>query len=88
MILKLINFGLVVLIVVSAINVIYAKHQNRMLYVELRKLQKTRDSLNIDWDRLQIEQSTYATHSRIEGEARKKLAMRNVDYNEVIVVSP
>jgi len=88
MILRLLNVGLLAIVVTTAIGVIYSKHHNRMLYVELRGLEKTRDSLNVEWDRLQIEQSTYATHARVEGAARKKLAMRNVNYNEVIVVTP
>jgi len=86
--LRLINLSLLVTLVMSAIGVIYSKHHNRMLYVELRALQTTRDNLNVDWDRLQLEQSTWATHARVEGAARKRLAMRNVDYNEVIVVRP
>ena len=68
--LRLINLGLLLAFVMSAIGVIYSKHHNRMLYVELRGLQTTRDDLNVDWDRLQLEQSTWATHARIEGAAR------------------
>ncbi len=88
MMLRLTNVLLLLAFVMSAIGVIYSKHYNRMLYVELRGLQTTRDDLNVDWDRLQLEQSTWATHARVEGAARQRLAMRNVNYNEVIVVRP
>lgn len=88
MMLRLVNIILLLAFVMTAIGVIYSKHYNRMLYVELRGLQTTRDDLNVDWDRLQLEQSTWATHARVEGAARKRLVMRNVDYNEVIVVRP
>ena len=77
---------LVVAMMVSALAVIHAKHRNRMLYVELRELQSVRDDLNVDWGRLQLEQSTWATHGRIEKIARQKLNMRNVDYDKVIIV--
>ena len=77
---------LVLAVMVSAIGVIYAKHRNRMLYVELNRLQQQQDELNVDWGRLQLEQSTWATHGRIESVARKKLNMRNVDYGEVVIV--
>lgn len=70
----------------SAIGVIYAKHRNRMLYFELTRLQRQQDELNVNWGRLQLEQSTWATHSRIENIARKKLNMRNVNYGEVVIV--
>ena len=85
---RMVNITLVVLIMTSAVGVIYAKHRNRMLYVELRDLQSQRDDLNIDWGRLQLEQSTWATHGRIEAVARKKLGMRNLNYEEVVVVRP
>jgi len=77
---------LVLAVMVSAIGVIYTKHRNRMLYVELTHLQQQQDELNVDWGRLQLEQSTWATHSRIEKVARNKLGMRNVDYSEVVIV--
>lgn len=88
MMLRLLNVSLVLVIVASAIGVIYSKHHNRMLYVELRELEVKRDNLNVDWGRLQLEQSTWATHGRVESAARKRLNMRNVDYAEVVIIKP
>ena len=88
MMLRLLNISLVLIIIISAIGVIYSKHRNRMLYVELRELEVNRDNLNVDWGRLQLEQSTWSTHGRIESAARKRLHMRNVDYSEVVIVKP
>lgn len=76
---------LIMAVMSSAIGVIYAKHRNRMLYFELTRLQRQQDELNVNWGRLQLEQSTWATHSRIENIARKKLDMRNVNYGEVVI---
>ena len=83
---RIINILLVLLVMISAVAVIYAKHTNRMLYVELRNLEQQRDELNVDWGRLQLEQSTWATHGRVEGVARTKLGMRTLDYGEVVIV--
>lgn len=77
---------LVLVVMASAIGVVYAKHRNRMLYVELNHLQQHQDEINVDWGRLQLEQSTWATHGRVENVARKKLGMRNVDYADVVIV--
>ncbi len=85
---RLINVMLVAVFMVSAVAVVYAKHRNRMLYTEVRALQNARDDLNVDWGRLQLEQSTWATHSRIEAVARKKLGMRSLDYGEVVILKP
>jgi len=88
MMLRILNVCLVLVIVASSIGVIYSKHHNRMLYVELRQLETNRDNLNVDWGRLQLEQSTWATHGRVESAARKRLKMRNVDYAEVVIIKP
>lgn len=77
-----------VLVLVSALGVVFAKHQNRTLYGELAALQKQRDVMDVEWGRLQLEQSTWATHGRIEKIARQRLGMRNVDYDKVIIVTP
>ena len=74
------------LVLVSALGVVYAKHKNRKLYAELAVLQKQRDNMDVEWGRLQLEQSTWATHGRIEKIARQKLNMHNVDYDKVIIV--
>ncbi len=50
----------------SALAIVYTKHESRKLFVELENLTTERDALNIEWGQLQIEQSTWATHSRIE----------------------
>lgn len=76
------------LVLVSALGVVFAKHQNRTLYSELAALQKQRDAMEVEWGRLQLEQSTWATHGRIEKIARQRLGMRNVDYDKVMIVKP
>ncbi len=77
-----------ILVLVSALGVVFTKHQNRKLYAELTVLQKQRDAMDVEWGRLQLEQSTWATHGRIEKIARQRLGMRNVDYDKVIMVKP
>lgn len=79
---------LLALLMVTSILVIYAKHENRMLYTRLNELQQQRDELNVDWGRLQLELSTWATHGRVESVARKKLGMRTPDYTEVVIIKP
>ena len=44
--------------------------------VELRSVQKQQDSQVIEWGRLQLQNSTLATHSNVETRARKDLKMR------------
>jgi cell division protein FtsL len=42
----------------------------------------------MDWGRLQIEQSTQASHARVEQLAREQLQMRLPDPREIRVVGP
>ena len=79
---------LLVMVIGSALGVIYAKHQSRLLFGDLQKLQVERDQLNIEWGRLQLEQSAWATHSRIEELARKRLNMVVPSPERVVIVKP
>ncbi|MBD3669374.1 MAG: cell division protein FtsL [Gammaproteobacteria bacterium] len=80
--------SLLAAVMFSAIGVVYANHMERTLFVTLQGLQTERDNLNLDWGRLQLEQSTWATHARIEGIARKQLGMSQPNFDEVVVIRP
>jgi cell division protein FtsL len=46
------------------------------LFSELRNVQKKQDQEIIAWGRLQLQNSTLATHSNVESRARKTLKMK------------
>ena len=71
----LLTFVFAVVCVLSAIALVYTKHESRKLFVELEALTQERDELNIEWGQLQIEQSTWAQHARIEKVATDDLAL-------------
>ena len=66
---------LIVLVTGSAMTVIYVKHESRVLFSELRLVQKRQDEQVIHWSRLQLQNSTLVTQSNVEEMARKKLDM-------------
>ncbi len=72
----------------SALGVVYTKHETRKLFVELQSLQKAQDAMDVEWDRLQLEQSTWAVHNRIEHIAREKLGMHTPDPDSIVIVRP
>ena len=74
-------------VVGSAIMLVNAKHQSRQLFVRLERLKEARDRLQVDWGRLKLEQSTWATHGRVEALARERLAMVDPDAEEIVLVS-
>ena len=72
--------------VVSALAVVYTKHASRKLFVELEQLTDDRDELNIEWGQLQIEQSTWATHARIERVATDDLSLARPASSEIFII--
>ena len=84
---KLVTF-LALIVLASSLGVIYTKHQSRKFFVELDTLQKERDEMNVEWGRLQLEQSTLATHGRIERTAKQRLDMVTPEYKQILIVKP
>nr|WP_246004620.1 cell division protein FtsL [Plasticicumulans acidivorans] len=68
-------FVLLLALLATALGIVFTKHQSRKLFIELQSLQQTRDELEIEWNQLQLEQSTLATESVIDQVARTRLDM-------------
>ena len=79
-------FAFAVVCVLSAMALVYTKHESRRLFVELESLTDERDRLNIEWGQLQIEQSTWATHARIETVATDDLSLLRPDSSEIFII--
>ncbi|AWV06481.1 cell division protein FtsL [Marilutibacter maris] len=85
------RLALVVLLVAnlaSALAVVYARHQHRQAFVQLSRLEKARDELDIEFGRLQLEQATWAESNRIDQVARDRLGMKFPEGDEIVVVRP
>lgn len=72
----------------SGVGVVYTRHANRQLFERLQQLQTERDGLEIEWELLQLEQSTLLTDAAVEETARKRLNMRTPDPDEVLYIKP
>ena len=79
-------FVFAVVCVLSAIALVYTKHESRKVFVELEQLTQQRDELNIEWGQLQIEQSTWAQHARIEQVASDDLSLVRPEATEIFVI--
>ncbi len=75
-------------VVLSALAVVYVKFQSRILFAELQGLSKSQDRMDVEWGQLQLEQSTWAAHGRIEHMAHQRLQMVLPGANQIVVVSP
>jgi cell division protein FtsL len=72
----------------SSVQVIYARHKARDLFVHLEKLNAERDSLEMEWGRLQLEQSYWSSHAFVERVANAKLQMNLPQTRDVRIVRP
>lgn len=88
MTLRLILAVLVIANIVTAIGVVNARHEHRQMFVQLTKLERARDELNVDFGRLQLEQATWAEANRIDQVARTKLGMKFPETADIVVIRP
>jgi cell division protein FtsL len=79
---------LFVVVMATAIGLVYSKHKTRKLFVELQQLNKEVVSLNTEWGRLQLEQSAWSDHGRIEQMARERLGMMIPEADQVAFIKP
>jgi cell division protein FtsL len=85
---RLVVAALWVAVLGSALGVVYGKHEARNRFSELQKLTNRRDDLDIEWGQLQIEQSTWATHGRVEQVAHDDLGMITPQATDLRIVQP
>ncbi len=87
--LKALILGILSICVVSsAIVLIYTQHHSRELHTVLQKIQQTKDGLHIEWTRLLLEQSTWASDIYVEKIARENLNMLLPLTQQVVVIKP
>ncbi|MET0073014.1 MAG: cell division protein FtsL [Candidatus Thiodiazotropha lotti] len=80
-------FSLLVLaVLISAIGVVYSKYLSRKHFVALQELQAEQERIGVEWGRLQLEESTLATHSVVERKAGDGLKMHLPDFTEIVVI--
>ena len=80
------NIGVLVSVVASAFAVIHSTHSCRELYTRLQVLESRQWHLQEDYGRLLLEESTWASHHRVEKVARQELGMAEPDLTHYKVV--
>ncbi|HWU82421.1 MAG TPA: cell division protein FtsL [Methylophilaceae bacterium] len=82
------NLILFFVLIATAIGSITAQHKSRKLYFELQQQQDAAKQYDVEWGQLQLEQSTWAMHARIEQIASRHLQMQVPDAKRIQVVVP
>ncbi len=82
------NLILFAILLGCALGVVTAQHEARQKFVKLQDEQMQSKQLDEEWGRLQLEQSTWAMHSRIEQIAVKYLHMQVPTPDRIQMVAP
>ena len=80
------NLILFFALIFSALGLVNAQHKARKQYIELEQLSQAAKQYDQEYGQLQLEQSTWAMHSRIELVATQILQMRVPDSKRIQIV--
>lgn len=73
-------------VLASGVAVIHVKYLTREEFGTLQQVRAQRDTLDVEWGRLQIQEAALTSHTRIEDNARTQLDMIMPAGGEVRVV--
>lgn len=81
------NIFLVFILIASALGVVTSQHMVRKLFMALENEKGIERKLDVEWGRLQLEQSTLIMHGRIEQIAKERLSMTVPAASSIQIVS-
>jgi len=79
---------LLAVLVACGLGLVTSQHKARKLFAELEAEQERSRALDVEYGQLQLEASTWSTHSRIERIASQRLRMRHPEPGKVQLVPP
>ncbi|PHS71818.1 MAG: cell division protein FtsL [Cycloclasticus sp.] len=77
---------LAILVVSSALTMVYVKYDARLKFNQLQGEFSEQDRLGVEWSRLQLEQNTWSSSNRIEEIARSVLQLQAPTAEQIIYV--
>lgn len=78
---------LLLLNMLSGLAVVQAKHEGRALQNDLQTKRLDRDRIETEWSQLQLEESAWANHGRIDEIARDRLGMQEPETYVIVMGS-
>lgn len=81
------NIFFVLVLIACALGVVTSQHEARKLFMVLENEKEIERKLDVEWGRLQLEQSTLIMHGRIEHIAREHLNMMAPTASSIQILS-
>ena len=82
----LLGICLLTLLVISAQFVVYSSFETRGYINYLHQLERDRNAMQVEWGQLLLEQSAWASHSRVESMVTEQLNMGVPPAQNIILV--
>ncbi len=79
---------LILVLLISALTVIYSKYQSRLIFIEIQKQERELDQYEVEWGQLQLELTTLAEQNRVEQVAREQLKLVMPAREKIIYIKP
>ncbi len=79
---------LILVLLVSALTVIYSKYRSRLIFIEIQKQERELDQYEVEWGQLQLELTTLAEQNRVEQVAREQLRLVMPVREKIIYIKP
>jgi len=80
--------GLILVLLISALAVIYSKYHSRLIFIEIQKQERALDQYEVEWGQLQLELTTLAEQNRVEQVARGQLKLVMPVREKIIYIKP
>ncbi len=74
------------LITASGVWVVHTKYLTRIHFAQLQDLRAQRDALDVEWNRLRLEEAALSTDVRVERKARDQLGMYLPRVDDVMLI--
>ena len=77
-----------VILLLTALAVIYSKHYSRLIFIEIQKQERLLDQKEVEWGQTQLELTTFSEQTRVELVARQKLKLKNPEREKIVYLKP
>lgn len=77
-----------ILLLISALAVIYSKYYSRLIFIEIQKQERALDQYEVEWGQMQLELTMLAEQNRVERVAREQLKLAMPLREKIIYIKP
>ena len=77
-----------IVLLLTALAVIYSKYYSRLMFIEIQKQEKALDQYEIQWGQMQLELKMLAEQNRVELKAQEELKLMMPLREKIIYIKP